>query len=134
MTKRVDTIEGIGPVYRGKLEAVGIATVDDLIDRCGLPSRRQEVAAITGLRQQQLLKWVQIADLMRLQGVGKEYSQLLEAAGVHTLSALRSRDVEKLHTRIAEVNEFKKLARRTPGLHDVSAWVAAAQSLEQRVY
>jgi predicted flap endonuclease-1-like 5' DNA nuclease len=133
-TNRVDTIEGIGPVYRGKLAAIGINTTDDLLERCGSAFGRQTIAASTGLRANQLLKWVNMADLMRLSGVGGEYSHLLEAAGVDTVKELKARVPEHLHEKLASVNEMKKLARRTPALHDVSRWVAAAQMMEARVF
>jgi predicted flap endonuclease-1-like 5' DNA nuclease len=131
---RIDTIEGIGPVYRAKLEATGITTTDALLAQCGERSSRKLIAANTGLRESQLLKWVKIADLMRLDGVGKEYSQLLEAAGVETVHELRARTPEVLHARLAEVNTNKRLARRPPDLHSVHQWVSAANELDSRVF
>ena len=134
MTTRVDTIEGIGPVYRGKLEAAGIPTTEALLEQCGAPEGRRRVAEMTGLRPAQLLRWVNIADLMRLNGVGKEFSQLLEAAGVDTVRELKMRQPETLCAKLTEVNEAKRLARRSPALHDVARWVAAAASMEPRVF
>jgi predicted RecB family nuclease len=134
MSAPIHTIEGIGPVYSSKLHTVGIATVDALIERCGSILGRKEVAALTGLREHQLDRWVRTADMMRLKGVGKEFSQLLEAAGVRSVSTLGMRDPEQLCGRLAEVNEQRKLARRTPALHEVSAWVGKARSLEHRVH
>ncbi len=130
---RVDKIEGIGPVYRAKLEAVGIGTTEALLEQCGARQGRQRIAAATELREAQLLKWVNIADLMRVNGVGKEYSQLLEAAGVDTVRELKMRNPDSLCAKLSEVNEQKKLARRAPTLPEVSAWIAAAGTMEPGV-
>lgn len=134
MKNRVDKIEGIGRVYRGKLEAAGIPTTDALLEQCGTPWGRKSVAERAGIREALLLKWANVADLMRLKGVGEEFSQLLEAAGVDTVKALKTRSAGNLHDKLAELNAAKKLARRTPGLNDVHAWIAAAQSVEPRVF
>ena len=134
MTIRIDTIEGIGPVYRAKLEAVGIGTVAALLAQCGERSARKMIASATGLREAQLLKWVNIADLMRLEGVGKEFSHLLEAAGVDTVRELKTREPENLCAKLAEINSLKRLARRTPRIEDVHAWVSEAKDMEARVF
>ncbi len=134
MTARIDTVEGIGPTYRAKLHTAGIETVDTLLSRCGTPEDRRSVASMTGLREAQIAKWVRTADMMRVRGVGKEYSQLLEAAGVASVEALKNKDPAMLCGRLAEVNEARRLARRSPALHEVSAWIGAAQNMEVRVH
>lgn len=134
MSARIDTIEGIGPVYRSKLETVGIGTVEALLNRCGSILGRKEIAALTGLREAQISKWVRIADMMRLRGVGKEFSELLEASGVNSVASLGMRDPERLCNRMSEVNEARRLARRSPALHEVTAWVGAAKAMEQHVH
>jgi predicted flap endonuclease-1-like 5' DNA nuclease len=131
---RIDKIEGIGPVYRAKLEAVGISTTAALLAQCGERDGRKMIASASGLREAQLLKWVNIADLMRLDGVGKEFSQLLEAAGVDTVRELKTRVPETLCAKLAEVNLMKRLARRTPALHDVNGWVSEAKDMDARVF
>ncbi|MEZ5959823.1 MAG: DUF4332 domain-containing protein [Hyphomonadaceae bacterium] len=134
MATRIDKIEGIGPVYRAKLEAAGIGTVEALLAQCGERDARRMIARTTGLRESQLLKWVNSADLMRVDGVGKEYSQLLEAAGVDTVRELRMRQPETLCAKLGEVNVMKRLARRSPALSEVSAWVTAANDMHPRVF
>jgi hypothetical protein len=92
------------------------------------------IAQSTGLRDAQLLKWVNIADLMRLDGVGKEYSQLLEAAGVDIVRELKMRSPDVLHAKLAEVNLNKRLARRAPDLQNVHPWISAANDRAPRVF
>jgi hypothetical protein len=91
---------------------------------------RQTLVDTTGISRGLILKWVNRADLMRVPGVGEEYSDLLEAAGVDTVKELRVRVPENLHRTMTEVNADKRLVRRLPHLSEVQAWVQAAKELE----
>ena len=71
-----------------------------------------------------------MADLMRISGIGSEYSELLEAAGVDTVKELRNRNAENLAAKMAEVNETRKLTRAVPAEKVVSGWIEQAGSLE----
>ena len=121
--------DGIGDVFAGKLTAAGVATVEALLKTAGSAAGRKTLAEQTGLTTNQLLEWVNRADLMRIKGVGSEYSDLLEAGGVDTVKELATRRPDNLHAKLLEVNEAKKLVRRTPTLNEVEAWVAEAKTL-----
>jgi PAS domain S-box-containing protein len=127
---QVEAIEGIGPVYAGRLAAQGITTTEQLLRAGANPRGRQQLVDQTGIPYDLILKWVNRADLMRVPGVGEEYSDLLEAAGVDTVRELRHRDPANLHLALEETNARKKLVRRLPHLSEVQAWVAAAQEME----
>ena len=133
MAYKIDEIEGIGPAYAEKLGAAGIGSTDDLLDRCGSAKGRGEVAEATGLSTKQLLKWANMADLMRISGVGEEYSELLEAAGVDTVKELKHRNADNLAEKMQEVNETKKLTRQVPSASQVGKWVEQAGSLEPKI-
>jgi len=128
MTKLLD-IEGIGPVYAQKLQEVGVGTVEALLERGATPQGRQELAEITGLGNARILEWVNHADLFRIKGVGEEYSDLLEEAGVDTVPELAQRNPENLYAKLQEVNAEKKLVRRVPPLASVQSWVEQAKQL-----
>lgn len=130
---KVTTIEGIGTVYASKLEEAGILTTEDLLSAGGSRKGRKELVEQTGISDKLILKWVNRADLMRVPGVGEEYSDLLEAAGVDTVKELRNRNPEHLFNALTSVNEEKSLVRRAPHLSEVEAWVAAAKGMESRV-
>lgn len=132
MAKIID-IEGIGEAFAAKLEAAGVATVESLLDKAGTPAGRKNLAEATGLSTDRILEWVNRADLMRIKGVGSEYSDLLEASGVDTVKELATRRPDNLHARMLEVNEAKKLVRRTPTLDDVTSWIAEAKTLPPKV-
>ncbi len=132
MAKIVE-IEGIGEKLAATLEGAGVATVEALLATAGTAKGREELATKTGLKASQILEWVNRADLMRVKGVGSEYSDLLEAAGVDTVKELATRRPDNLHAKLLEVNEAKNLVRRPPALSQVEAWVADAKSLPPAV-
>jgi predicted flap endonuclease-1-like 5' DNA nuclease len=128
MPKIVD-IEGIGPVYAKKLADAGIKTTDDLLKAGATAKGRDELAKKTGIDHKLVLEWVNRADLYRIEGVGSEYSDLLEQAGVDTVVELGKRVPENLHAKMLEVNGVKKLVRRPPPLSSVKDWVEQAKKL-----
>jgi predicted flap endonuclease-1-like 5' DNA nuclease len=130
MSYKIEEIEGIGPAYAEKLAAANIGTTDDLLKLCCDSKGRKTTAETTGVGAGQLLKWANMADLMRISGVGSEYSELLEAAGVDTVKELRNRNAENLAARMAEVNETKKLTRTVPSEKVVAGWVDQAKLLD----
>ena len=123
-------IEGIGPIYGAKLEEAGIKTVEALLTAGASRSGRNTLSKDTGIDDSKILKWVNMADLFRINGVGEEYSELLEAAGVDTVKELRNRNAANLHAKMAEVNEAKSLVRQTPSAGAVEKWVEEAKTLE----
>jgi predicted flap endonuclease-1-like 5' DNA nuclease len=129
MKYKIEEIEGIGPTYGATLKAAGIADTEALLARCAARKGRAELAKATGLDEARLLKWANMADLMRISGVGEEYSELLEAAGVDTVKELQHRKADNLAARMAEVNTAKKLTRVVPGASQVAKWIEQAKSL-----
>ena len=125
----IEIIEGIGPVYREKLMEIGIEFVADLLSAGASRKDRADLAAKTGITGTLILKWVNMADLMRISGIGEEYSELLEAAGVDTVKELRNRIPENLHLAMLEANKQHKMVRRTPHLSEVQSWVKQAKEL-----
>jgi predicted flap endonuclease-1-like 5' DNA nuclease len=131
--KKIEEIEGIGPANGEKLTAVGIANTDALLERCCTKSGRKEIAEATGISASLILKWANMADLFRIHGVAGEYAELLECAGVDTVKELAARNVENLTAKLTEVNDEKKLTRRTPNDAAVKDWIEQAKSLPARI-
>lgn len=129
MSYPIDKIEGVGPAFAAKLIAAGIKNTATLLERAKDPKGRKTVAAETGIDESRILKWANMCDLMRIKGVGEEYSELLEAAGVDTVKELKTRKPENLHAKMAEVNEAKKLVRALPTAKSVADWVEQAKAL-----
>lgn len=133
MSYKIEEIEGIGPAYADKLSAAEIKTTDDLLGKCADAKGRKTVAESTGVSEGQLLKWANMADLMRVSGIGSEYSELLEAAGVDTVKELRHRNADNLAEKMAEINEEKKLTRAVPSSKVVSDWVEQAKTMDPTI-
>lgn len=125
---KIATIEGIGEATAEKLIAAGVTTTIALLSACSAAGRK-DLAAKTGLDASKLLGWANRADLFRIKGIGAQYSDLLEAAGVDTVPELAQRKAENLHAKMVEVNAEKKLVRQLPTLHSVQDWVTQAKEL-----
>ena len=133
MAKQIASIEGIGPALSEKFAVVHIKTVEQLLKEGATSAGRKEIARTTGLDTSRILKWVNMADLFRIKGIGSEYAELLEAAGVDTVKELKNRDPENLCAKLEEVNAQKKLVRKVPSLKQVKGFVKAASSLKPKV-
>jgi len=128
MTKLLE-IEGIGEVYAGQLAGAGVRSLEDLLEKGSTPNGRKDLAEATGISGKLILEWVNLADLFRIKGIGEEYSDLLEEAGVDTVVELAQRNAENLFVKLQEVNAEKKLVRKLPALSQVTNWVAQAKEL-----
>ncbi len=126
---KLDEIEGIGKTYAARLSAIGIQNTNDLIEKGATPTGRKEIAEKSGISEKLILEWVNHVDLFRIKGIGSEYADLLECAGVDTVPELATRKPENLVARLVEVNEQKKLVRRVPVLSEVTEWVEQAKKL-----
>ena len=132
MAKIID-IEGIGKVYAEKLKDAGFTTVESLLKAGASPKGRQDLAEETGISGKLILEWVNLADLFRIKGVGEEYSDLLEEAGVDTVPELAQRNAENLYTKLVETNAAKELVRRLPTQSQVADWIQQAKALPRVV-
>lgn len=126
---KIEEIEGIGPATGEKLRSAGIATIDKLLENARTKQQRNALAESTGISEKLVLKYANMADLFRINGVGQEYAELLEAAGVDTVPELATRKPENLVLKMEEVNGAKGLSRRTPSLKEVEKWVTEAKAL-----
>lgn len=126
-------VEGIGKTYAGKLSSIGVRTTDRLLKVASHKRGREDIALETGISEKLILEWVNLADLMRVKGIGEEYSDLLEEAGVDSVKELRNRVPENLHKKILQINQTKSLVRRNPSLNEVKRWVIEAKTLRPMV-
>lgn len=129
----IDTIEGIGHRQATKLRKARIRTTEALLKTGGTRKGRKAIADTTDISEKLILEWVNRADLMRIKGVGEEYSDLLEAAGVDTVKELRRRNSANLLSAMVNVNDKKKLVRRLPTESMVDRWVNNAKELDPLV-
>jgi predicted flap endonuclease-1-like 5' DNA nuclease len=126
---KVIDIEGIGPAYAAKLAKAGIRSVEGLLKNGASTKGRKEIAEASGIDQTMILEWVNRADLYRIKGVGKQYSDLLEKAGVDTVVELSKRVASHLYTKMVEVNQAINLVNGMPGEKRVEKWIAQAKKM-----
>ncbi|MDE6022528.1 MAG: DUF4332 domain-containing protein, partial [Muribaculaceae bacterium] len=119
-----------GEVYAEKLQAAGIKTTDDLLEKCATPSGRKKVAEETGISGKLILKWTNHADLFRIKGIAGQFAELLEAGGVDTVKEFRHRVAANLQPKLVEVNEAKNLCNRVPSVSEIEKMIAQAKELE----
>ena len=122
-------IEGIGPAYAVKLAKAGIRSLEALLQKGATPAGRKEIAAMTGIGDALILEWVNLADLFRIKGVGSEYSDLLEEAGVDTVVELAKRVSTNLYETMGKVNQEKNLVNKMPSASQVDGWIKQAKQL-----
>ena len=133
MAYKIIDIEGVGEVYAEKLIAAGINTPEQLLDRCAAPAGRKALAEATGISDKLILKWTNHADLFRINGVGPQFAELLEAAGVDTVKELKHRVPANLVAKLEEVNAAKNLTNRVPAEKEVAKMIEQAKALEPRM-
>jgi predicted flap endonuclease-1-like 5' DNA nuclease len=127
-------IEGIGPAYAAKLGEAGLQTTDDLLAAGGTPQGRTSLDDKTGIASALILEWVNHADLYRIDGVGSEYADLLEAAGVDSVIELAQRNAASLTAKLEEVNGQKQLVRSVPSESQVARWIEQSKNLDRAVH
>jgi predicted flap endonuclease-1-like 5' DNA nuclease len=133
MAKLMD-IEGVGEVFAKKLAGAGVRGTADLLKRGATPKGRQELAERSGIAESQILQWVNHVDLYRIKGVGSEYSDLLEAAGVDTVVELATRNPANLYQKMVAANKEKELVRQLPTESKVADWIQQAKKLERVIH
>lgn len=132
MTK-LTQVEGIGETYAQKLQDIGITTTEALLKQGANPRGRKKIAEKSGISGKLVLKWINRADLFRIKGIGEEYADLLEVAGVDTVPDLARRNSGNLYQKLTEVNEAKKLVRKSPTQEQVQDWVKQAKGLPRAI-
>lgn len=133
MSYSISAIEDIGADEAEALKSVGIRTTEKLLEAAKSPSGRRQLAAMTKLDEKRLLRWANIADKLRIRGMGREYAGLLCEVGVDTVKELRYRNPARLAKSMAEANKRRKLVRFLPSEKLVRRWVEHARRLPQKI-
>ena len=131
---KIEEVEGIGATLAQTLSAAGVGSTDALLEQGGTAAGRKNLSEATGISEAMLLKWVNHADLMRLDGVGSEYSDLLEAAGVDSCAELARRNAANLAITFQELDAARpNTVRRVPSEATIAGWIAQAGKLDKVV-
>lgn len=126
---KIEDIEGIGPVLGEKFRSAGVKDTDALLKNALTAAQRKVLAEKAGLSEARVLKFANMADLYRINGVGSEYAELLEVSGVDSVPELATRNAANLTQAMATVNQEKKLTRQVPTESEVVKWIEQAKGL-----
>src|SRR5262245_24365207 len=133
MSYPITDISGIEADVATALKKAGIRTTARLLDSAAKPKDRKSLAEKTGLGEKNILCWANMADRMRIKGVGEDYAELLQAAGVDTVKELKYRNPAKLARAMAEANARRKLVRVLPSDRAVERWIEQAKKLQLKI-
>lgn len=133
MSYSVSEIEGIGAAQQAKLQTADITSVEQLLEKGATAKGRKELAELTGIDEKSILRFVNHADLFRINGIAGQFSELLEAAGVDTVNELKTRVPANLHAKLVEVNEKKNLVNQVPGLGQIEDFISQAKAMAPKV-
>jgi hypothetical protein len=126
-------MRAIGPFYAGKLKSVSIRSSAKLLERARTPKGRKQLAEQSGIPQEHILKWANLADLMRVPGIAADYAELLSVAGVDTVKELKRRSPGNLAARLKDTNEKKRLVELLPSEKRLARWIEQAKLLEPMI-
>jgi predicted flap endonuclease-1-like 5' DNA nuclease len=130
---KIEDVEGIGPAWAEKLIASGVRTTDDLLMAGASAGGRDRLEAATGISGKRILEWVNHVDLMRIRGVGSEYADLLEAAGVDSSAELARRNAKNLAETFQELDAGRNTVRNIPAEGVIQGWIDEAKTLDRAV-
>ena len=133
MSYPIDELERIRPGVSAKLKAIGIRTTGKLLERAKDPKGRKLIAELTGIDERCILRLANAADRMRIKGVGEDYAELLEAAGVDTVKELKYRNPCNLAKAMAEANVARKLVCFLPSEKVIVRWIEHARKLPLKI-
>jgi Domain of unknown function (DUF4332) len=126
----VGDLEGCDEVVAAQLKAMRIRTTDKLLQAAKDVKGRRTIAAKIGVEESRVLAWANMADRMRIKGMGKEYAVLLRAVGVDTVKELKYRNPAKLARKMAEANAKRKLVRVLPSEKAITRWIESAKKMD----
>jgi hypothetical protein len=133
MTYSICELDALNPGLSKILKALKIRTTDKLLELAKTPKGRRDLASKTGIDAKEILRIANMADRMRVRGIGRENAELLEAAGVDTVRELKYRNPANLAAAITEANRKRKLVRLLPSEKVVGRWIEHAKKLPIKI-
>ncbi len=130
---KIVTVEGIGPAFQEKLESAGITTTEELLAACSTASAREAFAAKVDIQPKRLMSFVSRADFMRIKGVGRQFSELLNNVDIQTVDQLASADADAVNEAMTKVNAEKNLTKAVPSAKQIQGFIDIAKGLETAV-
>ena len=130
----IEDLKSLGPTVAASLKSAGIRSTSKLLEAAKDPKGRKALATRTGLDEKCILRSANMADRMRIKGVGEDYAVLLEAAGVDTVRELKYRNPRNLAKAMADANSKRKLGvQLLPSETTIQRWIEHAKRLQLKI-
>ena len=129
MSVTLAELKGITEAVAAALKGQGLADSDALLEKAKTPKGRKELAQAAGVDTGVILELANRADLARVKGIGRVYSDLMEVAGVDTVKELAHRVPGNLHAKLIEINKVRQFTQRPPSVDQISDFVEQAKKL-----
>jgi predicted RecB family nuclease len=133
MTYPISKIDGLTAFAASKLKSAGIRTMEGLLEAARTAKGRKKLSEETGFSEQQLLEWANLADCMRIPGMGKAKAELLRASGVNTVREFTHRNPSRLAQAMRDANDKRKLVRVLPSEKTVEQLIQKARKLPLKI-
>ena len=133
MTYAIADLDAIDTDAVASLKKAGIRRTDKFLEIAKDPKGRRKLAERTGLPEKTILRWANLSDKLRIKGVGEDYANLLQAAGVDTVKELKYRNPARLAKAMADANVKRKLVRVLPSDNAVVRWIEHAKRLPMKI-
>jgi hypothetical protein len=127
----IEAIEDIGVRHQARLKAADLRSCRSLLEAGATKRGRKVISETVGVAENRVLEWIHKADMMRVNGISTQYSELLEAAGIDSIRKLRRSRSAQLHKALANANDShrKPLVKRMPSQNQLSDWIRQAKGL-----
>ena len=125
----VEEVEGIGPSYGKKLRDMGISTTEQLLNQCYNTDGCITVAEHVGIEDFVIRKWASMSDLMRINGIEGQFSELMVYAGIDSVQDLGKQSANALHSRLSISNEAQNRVKSIPDESSLDLMITQAKSL-----
>ena len=126
----IEEIDGIGKGFGKRLRKIGIQTPTDLLEKCQDDTRyAKHIAQAMNQNEKTVSIWLNMADLLRIEGVDGKYAELLYLSGIKSSVDLATSDVNKVRFKMKNVVKNQHHAKKTPKKKLISKWIALAKTL-----
>lgn len=129
MSLTLGELRGITNAILNSLKAQGISDSDELLEATKTPSDRKALSSASGVDVTTILELANRADLARIKGIGRVYSDLMEEAGVDTVKELAQRVPANLHAKLIEINSVRQFTQRPPSAEQIGDFIEQAKTL-----
>lgn len=126
----IGNLPGISSIDVKSLKSLGINTNLELLKFAVNSQKQRELALKIGVNHKNILKWLILADLSRVESVGIQYCGLILHSGILSTAQLSQVHPPQLHKQVLKL-QVATLRRKDlcPSLSLVQTWIRQAKKI-----